>query len=79
MVYLASNNSSKKVEVLEPEGIRFLLIVSLITKPENKKLWKENVENPEFYKGMNNIMRSWLNMSDEELKKLHSSLPMVVS
>jgi len=61
------------VEVVEPNQIKYLLIVSYLN--QNKELWKKEVDNPVFYEESVNTIKNWCNMSDEETQKQFPKLP----
>lgn len=64
---------SYELKLSEPDQIRYMLIVSLITN--NKDEWKKRVKDPVFYQDSLFHIKKWCNMTDEEIHNLHKSLP----
>ena len=63
----------KEFYLSDPNQIRYLLIVSLITR--NKDEWRRRIHDPTFYQDSLFWIMKWCAMTDEEIHNLHKSLP----
>jgi len=66
-------STGRKRDATYPNQIRYLLVVSFVAN--NKDNFKKHIDNPAFYDECISTLRSWLTMSDGELKSKFPSLP----